>query len=109
MSTQESRLIRHIDRPPAPKKDSADFLDVGFEAEQTVLDFFGKIEPNLRVRKATKEEDRGPTGMDKGKIIDAVVYKKGDNQHPWLGIQITSAKDSVVRAKKMRELKTLPF
>jgi hypothetical protein len=78
----------------------------GYDAEDVVVDFFKSEFKGIEVRKATLDEDRGNTGIDTGKQIDAVLYW---DHKPSLGLQITTAIDSKVRMKKMNELKNKPF
>jgi hypothetical protein len=99
MGNPEMGWISHIDRerhlPPS------EMGDLGKPAEGIVIDFIKSRFPRMQVRPATKEEDSGY-----GKIIDAVAYMDG---RPIMGLQITTATDSVARNKKMEELKNKPF
>ena len=99
MGNPEISYIHHIDdsrRPPTPEVG-----DQGKNAEGVVLDFFSEKIPRMKMRRATPEEDSGF-----GKAIDAVGYL--DNK-PALGLQITTATDSVARQKKLGELQDRPF
>lgn len=89
--------------PPGMKRES-----LGMMAEGVVIDFFNNNFPGqISVRPATATEDSGLKHAPESKQIDAVVYS--DKGVPIMCIQITTAKDSVVRMKKMQQLIEKPF
>jgi hypothetical protein len=103
----ESSHINHTDHDKGmPLNESKEAGNIGFEAEEAVMDYFSKEFPEFMVRPATPEEDRGQDGISSGKQIDSVLYL---GEQPSAGLQITTATDSKVRLKKMTELKNRPF
>ncbi len=101
----ENSYIRNIDNNSNPAE-SNEVGDIGFEAENAVVDLFQHEIPDLDARHTTPEEDRGFTGFDSGKTIDSVIYYESK---PAAGLQITTATDSKARLKKLEELKAKPF
>lgn len=81
---------------------------LGMMAEDVVIDFFNDNFPGqISVRPATAAEDSGLKHAPESKQIDAVVYS--DKGEPIMCIQITTARDSAVRMKKMQQLIEKPF
>jgi hypothetical protein len=88
--------------PPGARRQEA---DIGKEAEQALLDALSLI-PGMRVRHATPEEDSGRQEIVKDPAIDVVGYV---GEKPAFAVQLTTASDSVVLAKKKQELLDRPF
>jgi hypothetical protein len=102
MKSPEERYVKNIDTAKAPP------LEVGDQeknAEQAVMNFFESI-PGMEMRFATSEEDSGKSQIVKDKAIDMVGYMGGK---PAIGLQITTATDSVVRHRKTADLLDRPF
>jgi hypothetical protein len=107
MGNPEMSYIHHLDREKIPPPESRDVGDQGKKAEDVVIEFLKARFPNMEVRHATPEEDEGNRGdIGTKKIIDAVAYLENK---PALGLQITTATDSVARRKKLQELQDMPF
>lgn len=79
--------------------------DIGFEAEEVVVQFFQTI-PQMDIRYSTETEDSGRKQIVQDQQLDAVAYLDG---HPAMGLQITTAMDPDLRAEKMRQIKARPF
>lgn len=100
---------RNLDKdnsvPPPPRIERE---NLGMMAEDVIIDFFNEKFPGqISVRSATATEDSGLEHAAESKQIDAVAY---DNSGaPIMCMQITTAKDSVVRMKKMQQLINKPF
>jgi hypothetical protein len=102
MRTQEEHLIGQIDAQKAP---SLEIGDQGKAAEEVVIEFFKSI-PKMDIRPATPAEDSGRKQIVKDLAIDAVGYLDGE---PAIGLQVTTATDSLARNKKKAELLDRPF
>ncbi len=103
MATIEDRIVRRIDAVRQPA--SQEVSDQGKAAEAAVIQFFNLI-PGMHIRAATPDEDSGKSQIVKDKAIDAVAYMNGK---PVLGLQITTATDSVARYEKRTDLLQRPF
>lgn len=84
---------------------AAQEVDIGKEAEQALLDALALI-PGMQARHSTPEEDSGLEQIVKGDTIDAVAYVGGK---PAFWVAMTTARDSVVRDKKIRQFMSRPL
>ena len=103
MKSPEEKYAKSMDTRKAPPL--LEIGDQGKNAEQVVMEFFESI-PGMNMRFATPEEDSGKSQIVKDAAIDMVGYMEGK---PAIGLQITTATDSVVRQRKTSDLVARPF
>lgn len=100
----EESYLRHIE---PPKRETGR----GFEAEETVIEFFEQNFPNMQTRTSTPKEDAGHFGQGvESKAVDVVVSKKGERRDiPAMAIQVTTNDDRWAVEKKIKEMTQMPF
>lgn len=98
----ESSYISRLDNAKTPRPEIG---DQGSNAEQAVVNFLN-AQAGIETRLSSSEEDSGKSDIGPRQILDAISYIDGK---PVLGLQITTATDSVARAKKLKEISDRPY